>query len=156
MSPHVYIYIPPPHSASCKLHQHGCKSCVHLSQCASRHKKKPPAQVADNAHCKCQWGLCANRWQEKHYQCKMQRVKMIALGTSRSRMQQPNACSTRASPVRVCAPLVDLPLSIHSVVHLKWFTATWSMVYIPEVMQPPAYTYLQLRGTWLGHRSPVK
>ena len=31
-----------------------------------------------------------------------------------------------------------------------------SMVYTPEVVQPPAYTSLQLRGRRLGHCSPVK
>ena len=31
-----------------------------------------------------------------------------------------------------------------------------SMVYTPEVVQPPVYTSLQLRGRRLGHCSPVK
>ena len=36
-----------------------------------------------------------NRWQEKHHQRKLQRVKTV-LGTNKSRIQQPNAGSTRA------------------------------------------------------------
>ena len=52
-------------------------SRVHISRCASWYNKTPPLQVAGDAHYKCKWGLCANWWQEKHHQRKLQRVKTI-------------------------------------------------------------------------------
>ena len=71
-------------------------------------------QVAGDAHCKCKWGLCAIWWQEKHHQCKLQRVKTI-LVTSRSRMQQPIAACTRAQSLTRPCPCATCIWLLHPV-----------------------------------------
>ena len=59
-------------------------------------QKVPPVQVADDDHHRCKLCFCISWWQEKHHQRKLQWVKTIS-ETSRCRMQQTNAGSTRAS-----------------------------------------------------------
>ena len=52
---YIYIYI---HiyttTTQCKLQNKCSFVCVHISKCLVGKGKTPPAQVADNAHCKCQ------------------------------------------------------------------------------------------------------
>ena len=78
--------------------------CTLINVLVVTRKCIPTTPVAGDTHCKCKWGLCTNWWQEKRLQCKLQRVKTILLvGTSRSRMQQPIAASTRAQSL-ACRP----------------------------------------------------
>ena len=99
--------------------------------------------VAGDTHCKCKWGLCTNWWQEKRLQCKLQRVKNILLvGTSRSRMRQPIAASTKGT----ISSLQTLPLChlhatcAHDLLEMPIPTAActhwWCFLY-----QPGVYVY---------------